>query len=95
MGINGGRREKGCGNKGDNENPNYKSRLAVTEVKHHSSMNICAAMPPPEAIKALPSTCCTKNLHRNKRGPYNLAFIDVSKAYLSAAVKRGAPMKRP
>ena len=52
-------------------------------------------MPPLEAKKALFSLAVTKNF-RNERGArYKLGFIDISKAYLYAPVKREVYIQLP
>ena len=40
-------------NKGDNENPNYRSRLVAREINTHKREDLFAATPPLEAMKAI------------------------------------------
>ena len=82
-------------NKGDNVHPNYRSRLVATEVNRQAMLDMFAAMPPLEAIKALFSLCATASTNRDRRGPKKLAFIDIRKAYLNAPVQRAIYVRLP
>ena len=83
-------------NKGDHKTPNYRSRLVATELKaNNPSLDHFAAMPPLEAKKALFSMAVTRNIRKQHGGPYKLGFIDISKAYLYAAVRRDVYIQLP
>ena len=77
-------------NKGDHQNPNFRSRLVATEIKAgNHSLEHFAAMPPIEAKRALFSLAVTRSFRsRRTGGKSKLGFIDVSKAYPYAPVKR-------
>ena len=82
-------------NKGDNNEPNYRSRLVATEIRaSNPNVEMFAAMPPLEARKALFSLAATKSAAR-KGEVLKKGFIDVSKAYLLAKVKRGIYVQIP
>ena len=83
-------------NKGDHEQPNYRSRFVATELKAGShSLDHFAAMPPSEAKKALFPLEVTKNSRKERGARYKPGFIDISKAYLYAPVKREAYIQLP
>jgi hypothetical protein len=76
-------------NKGDHASPNYRSRLVVTEIRARNPIeDHFAAMPPLEAKKALFSLAATRGFRSKTGERFKLGFIDVSKAYLYAKVKR-------
>ena len=82
-------------NKGDNKNPVYRSRLVATEVRaNNPNTEMFAGMPPLEAKKALFSMAATKSLSQNGE-VMKLGFIDVSKAYLYAKVRRDVYVQIP
>jgi hypothetical protein len=74
-------------NKGDESNPVYRSRLVGREFRGKDVRDdLFAATPPLEAIKSLISLAASQ---RGTKGPIKkLMFIDVSKAYFHAPVKR-------
>ena len=79
-------------NKGDESNPDYRSRLVAQQIKHNSTeKNIFAATPPLEAQKLLFSMAVTEGVGF-KRGErekgLKLAFIDVKRAYFYAKAKK-------
>eukprot|EP00435_Cladocopium_sp_Y103_P064420 s364_g26.t1 len=67
--------------KGDLNNPNYRSRLVVQEVRTSGTEAIFAATPPLESIRFLLS------LQRSKKG-YKVMFIDVRRAHWTAKIDR-------
>ena len=82
-------------NKGDEQNPNYRSRFVGREFKGKDVRDdLFAATPPLEAIKALISLAASQrgvDKHKIKK----LCFIDVSKAYFHAPVRRPVYVKLP
>ena len=83
-------------NKGDHQHPNYRSRLVATEIKAgNPSLEHFAAMPPLEAKKALFSLAATRNIRSKTGKKFKLGFIDVSKAYLYAPVRRDVYIQLP
>ena len=83
-------------NKGDNDTPNYRSRLVATELKAGDKrLDLFAGMPPLEAKKALFSLAATKSLKGKDGSKFKLGFIDVSKAYLYAPVRRDIYIELP
>ena len=81
-------------NKGDSSNLIYRSRLVGREFKGHDHRDdLFAATPPLEAIRALISLAASQ---RGLKGPIKkLSFIDVSKAYFHAPVKRDVYVMLP
>jgi len=82
-------------NKGDNQEPDVRSRLVAQEYKGGSSSSVAmfAAMPPLEAKKMLFSLAASAR-HRSGR-PYKIGFIDVKKAYLYAKSTRPTYVRLP
>ena len=72
-------------NKGDDANPDYRSRLVAQQIKYQSKdKNIFAATPPLEAQKLLFSMAVTEGVGFKKgerEHGLELAFIDVKRAY--------------
>ena len=82
--------------KGGHDQLNYRSRLVATELKAGShSLDHFAAMPLLEAKKVLFSLAVTKNLRKQHGGSYKLGFVDISKAYPYAPVKRDVYAQLP
>ena len=77
-------------NKGDDINKVYRSRYVAMEIKSQHGGNsregLFAAMPPLEALKLLISITVSRAGINDKRDPFKLLFIDISKAYLHANV---------
>ena len=74
-------------NKGDDNDPNYRSRWVGMEFKVNDGReDLFAATPPIEAIKALISLAASQCGHKGKIK--KLAFIDISKAYFHAPAQR-------
>ena len=65
-------------NKGDDVEPNYRSRLVGREMKFDRRLDLFSATPPLEALKMLIAHCA-----RNQTGskPCRLAAIDIKRAY--------------
>ena len=81
-------------NKGDEQNPNYRSRLVAKEFRDGSGYSeLFAGMPPLEAKKLLVSLAASNLTHNNK--PLKLAFIDIKKAYLYARARRAVYVELP
>ena len=86
-------------NKGDESNPDYRSRLVAQQIKHHSKdKNRFAATPPLEAQKLVFSMAVTEGVGF-KRGErehgLKLAFIDVKRAYFYAKAKEDIFIRLP
>ena len=86
-------------NKGDEVNPEHRSRLVAQQVKYISGeKNIFAATPPLEAQKLLFSMAVTEGIGY-KRGEremgLKLAFIDVKRAYFYAKAKNDIFIRLP
>ena len=80
-------------NKGDKNNPDYRSRYVAQEIKDYQDTDMFAPMPPLEAKKALFSLMASEK-HKSGK-PYNLGFLDIKKAYLYAAARRAVYVKLP
>ena len=77
-------------NKGDDEHPNYRSRLVAREICKRGDDSIFAPTPPLEALRAIlmpaatpklgaPDWVTLEGLHRMQ-----ISFVDISRAYLNA-----------
>jgi len=80
-------------NKGDDKDPEYRSRLVAKEIKMDKREDLFAATPPLEAKKILFSMAVTDNGNRAK--PLKLDFIDVRRAYFHARAKREVFIELP
>ena len=72
-------------NKGDDENPNYRSRMVGREVKYDKRMDLFSATPPLETLKLLISMCARR---QSDERPCRLAVIDIKRAYFYAPARR-------
>ncbi|CAE7031422.1 unnamed protein product [Symbiodinium sp. CCMP2592] len=81
-------------NKGDNERPNYRSRLVCREVKRAKNAEFIpefasfSAMPPLEAVKLLLSLMVTLKVAKKSRSPLKLRLIDISRAHFYGKAQR-------
>ena len=80
-------------NKGDSENPNYRSRLVGREIKTDSRLDLFSATPPLDVMKFLMSMCAQSQ--NGKRGPMRLATIDIKRAYFYAPAQRNVYISIP
>ena len=71
-------------NKGDEEKPNYRSRLVAREINTHKRDDLFAATPPLEALKLILSITASSN-----KGEI-LMINDVSRAFFHARATRHA-----
>ena len=72
-------------NKGDDENPNYRSRMVGREIKYDKRMDLFSATPPLETLKLLISMCARR---QNDARPCRMAIIDIKRAYFYAKARR-------
>ena len=85
-------------NKGDENHPEYRSRLVAKEIKHWHDQDLFAATPPLEAKKLLMSLAMTENVgfHRGQESSgMKLDFIDVRRAYFYAPSRRSVYVDLP
>ena len=78
-------------NKGDDEHPEYRSRLVAKEINRSPSDDMFAATPPLEAKKMLFSMAVTEfanNRASKFKGVQKLLFIDVRRAYFYAPARK-------
>ena len=78
-------------NKGDEDNPDYRSRLVAADIKKDRSQDLCAATPPLEAKKILLSMAMTEGIGFRRGQAHQgmmLDFIGVRRAYVYAESKR-------
>ena len=78
-------------NKGDEVNPEYRSRLVAKEIKNDKRDDLFAATPPLEAKKSLFSMAVTEGIGYvagDEKGGTKIDFIDISRAYFQAAAVR-------
>ena len=76
-------------NKGDQSNPNYRSRLVAREINTHKRDDLFAATPPLEALKLILSLTATSN-----RGEI-VMINDISRAFFHAKAKRDVFVQLP
>ena len=69
-------------NKGDESQPNYRSRLVAREINTYKRDDLFAATPPLEALKAILSMTATSN-----RGEI-IMVNDISRAFFHAQAER-------
>ena len=85
-------------NKGDEMNPNYRSRLVARQIKamDKSGQNYFAPAPPIEALRTVLSMATTRvGDHQPIWDPDSasrtqISFVDVSRAYFNAKIEPGA-----
>ena len=71
-------------NKGDDVNPEYRSRLVAQEIKRDTRGDLFASTPLPEAKKMLMSMAVTGGIgyrDNGMEGGYKVELIDVRRAY--------------
>ena len=76
-------------NKGDQENPNYRSRIVARELNTHKRDDLFAATPPLEALKLVLSMTATAN-----KGEV-VMINDISRAFFHAKVERDVFIQLP
>ena len=93
-----GRKPIGCRwsdtNKGDQQNPKYRSRLCAKEFKatDPNKAGCFAATPPLEALRFMISLCMTEwsddiDRQRGKKGKWKLLFMDAARAHFHSPVR--------
>ena len=85
-------------NKGDDEHPEYRSRLVAKEINRSPSDEMFAATPPLEAKKMLFSMAMSNFANGRARkfeGTQKLLFIDVKRAYFYAPARRSVYVSLP
>ena len=84
-------------NKGDEQDPEYRSRLVAKDLKTNRRDDLFAATPPLEAKQALFSLAVTKGIgwtgERSKG--MKVDFIDVRRAYSHAKARRDVYVQLP
>jgi hypothetical protein len=85
-------------NKGDEDTPNYRSRLVAREIRKHGENPIFAPTPPLESLRTILSLAATDMAGQPKhvRDPDSemrtqISFIDISRAYFCAATDPSDP----
>ena len=85
-------------NKGDDDKPEYRSRLVAKEIKTNKREDLFAATPPLEALKILLSLAVTEGIGYQPGGKLQgckLDFIDVRRAYFHANARRKVYVELP
>ena len=84
-------------NKGDDDNPDYRSRLVAKEIKTYRDNMLFAATPPWEAIETLLSLAVTQGhgLTHHARDGKCIDHIDIRRAYFHAPAKRQVFVELP
>jgi hypothetical protein len=85
-------------NKGDDENPNYRSRLVAREIRKAGEDPIFAPTPPLESLRTILSLAATdmEGAKKRIRDPLSpdrtqVSFIDISRAYFCASTDPSDP----
>ena len=85
-------------NKGDDESPNYRSRLVAREIRKAGEDPIFAPTPPLESLRTVLSLAATdmKGAKKRVRDPLSLertqvSFIDICRAYFCASTDPNDP----
>ena len=79
-------------NKGDQVNPDYRSRLVAMEFNEYSDPSLFAATPPLEAMRYIIHRAAT-NRADGKR--FSVMTVDVSRAYFNAVATRDVFIEIP
>ena len=79
-------------NKGDQQNPNYRSRLVGREIRTDSRLDLFAATPPLESLRIICSMCAS---NQDRRNPYMIMSVDVRRAYFYAKATRPVYIEIP
>ena len=85
-------------NKGDDEDPEYRSRLVAQEINMDKREDLFAATPPLEAKKMLLSWAVTEDIGYKeglREHGMKVDFIDVRRAYFHARARRKVFVKLP
>ena len=76
-------------NKGDKEQPNYRSRVVAREINTHKREDLFAAIPPLEALKVILSMATSGNKGET------IMINDISRAFFHAPTKRKVYVQLP
>ena len=87
-------------NKGDDQEPNYRSRLVAREIRKKWEDSIFAPTPPLEALRAILSATATKGTWSNRQWHatpeseerLQISLIDISRAYFNARTSEDHPV---
>ena len=79
-------------NKGDDTNPNIRSRLVGREQKLDNRLDLFAATPPLESLRVICSICASNQFRKD---PYRIMALDVSRAYFYAKATRPVYIEIP
>ena len=87
-------------NKGDDEEPNYRSRLVAREIRKKWEDSIFAPTPPLEALRSILSATATQGTWTQEQwnaGPTSnrrlqVSLIDISRAYFNARTSEDHPV---
>ena len=79
-------------NKGDDKDPNYRSRLVAKDIRKKWEDSIFASTPPLEALRTILSATATKGFWDNRtwratadsEDRLQISMIDISRAYFNA-----------
>ena len=87
-------------NKGDDDNPNYRSRMVGKEFNDHEIEGLFAATPPLEALRLLLSWAATGGTSpqgdpASGGGERSILIADVSRAFFEAPAKRDICVELP
>ena len=85
-------------NKGDEDRPEYRSRLVAKDLKTDKREDLFAATPPLEALKLLISMAMPEGIGYQKEKEnqgMQLEFIDIKRAYLQAPTRRALYVQLP
>lgn len=82
-------------NKGNGENPNYRSRLVAMEFKVDNRPDLYSATPPLECFKMVCALAASEGGGGAGTDPTSIMHIDISRAYFHAPVTRRTFIELP
>ena len=87
-------------NKGDDKEPNYRSRLVAKDIRKKWEDSIFAPTPPLEALRTILSATATRNFWSDEtwyaapdsEARLQISMIDISRAYFNARTSEENPV---
>ena len=85
-------------NKGDDDDPNYRSRLVAKDIRKRCEDAIFAPTPPLESLRAVLTLVASPQVRMNRqhswRGDdrFQVSFVDISRAYFNAKTDPDKPV---
>ena len=85
-------------NKGDDDEPNCRSRLVAKDIRKRGEDAICAPTPPLESLRAVLSLVASPQVWMNQQHCWSgddrlqVSFVDISRAYFNAKTDPDKPV---